>query len=73
MSFPSYPGIPMRSTEHYLIDMADECVQLARAGREMASRLEEMSEKLMAKAVELDTAKQRDEQAPNTVRKSSRK
>jgi hypothetical protein len=39
----------------------------------MASRLEEMSEKLMAKAVELDTAKQRDEQAPNTVRKSSRK
>jgi hypothetical protein len=63
----------MRSTEHYLIDMADECVQLARAGREMASRLEEMSEKLMAKAVELDTAKQRDEHAPNTVRKSSRK
>jgi hypothetical protein len=63
----------MRSTEHYLIDMADECVQLARAGREMASKLEEMSEKLMAKAVELDTAKQRDEQAPNTVRKSSRK
>ena len=63
----------MRSTEHYLIDMADECVQLARAGREMASQLEAMSEKLMAKAVELDTAKQRGEQSPATVRKSVRK
>ncbi len=63
----------MRRTEHYLIDMADECVQLARAGREMASQLEAMSDKLMAKAVELDTAKQRGEQSPTTVRKSARK
>ncbi len=63
----------MRSTEHYLIDMADECVQLARAGREMASQLEAMSDKLMAKAVELDTAKQRGEQSPATGRKSARK
>jgi hypothetical protein len=64
----------MRSTEHYLIDMADECVQLARAGREMAAKLEVMSDKLMAKAVELDTAKQRGEQEQSaTVRKSARK
>jgi hypothetical protein len=64
----------MRSTEHYLIDMADECVQLARAGREMAAKLEAMSDKLMAKAVELDTAKQRGEQEQSaTVRKSARK
>ena len=64
----------MRSTEHYLIDMADECVQLARAGREMAAKLEAMSDKLMAKAVELDTAKQRGEQEqPATVRKSAHK
>ena len=64
----------MRDTEHYLIDMADECVQLARAGRKMASQLEAMSDKLMAKAVELDTEKQRSERGqPNTVRKSARK
>jgi hypothetical protein len=63
----------MRTTEHYLIDLADECVQLARAGRDMASRLETMSDRLMAKAVELDTATQRGEASPNTVRKSARK
>jgi hypothetical protein len=63
----------MRSTEHYLIEVADECVQLARAGREMASQLEAMSDKLMAKAVELDTAKQRVEQPSNAVRKAARK
>jgi hypothetical protein len=52
----------MHKTEQYLIDTADQCVRLARAGREMAADLEAMSNKLMAKAVELDTTRQLDEQ-----------
>jgi hypothetical protein len=71
-AMPAYRDF-MRNTEHDLIDIADECVQLARAGRKMATQLEAMSDKLMAKAVELDTEKQRGEQQPDTVRKSARK
>ena len=64
----------MSKTEHYLIDAADQCVKLARAGRTMADQLEAMSNQLMAKAVELDTAGQRDdEKQSNTIRKSARK
>ena len=51
----------MRKTEQYLIDTADQCIRLARAGREMAADLEAMSNKLMAKAVELDTAREKNE------------
>jgi hypothetical protein len=68
----------MRKTAEYLIDTADQCAQLARAGRDMAARLEAMSNNLMAKAVELDTARQRDEkrpddEKPDRARKAARK
>ena len=49
----------MRNMEQYLIDTADRCIQLARAGREMANSLEAISNDLMAKAVELDSARDR--------------
>ena len=61
----------MRKTEEYLIETADECVKLAKAGRDMAERLEAMSHNLMAKAVALDTARQRDaEKQPAVTRKT---
>ncbi|MDO8878986.1 MAG: hypothetical protein Q8M24_24125 [Pseudolabrys sp.] len=63
----------MRKTEDYLIETADHCVKLARAGREIADELEAMSNDLMAKAVELDTTRQRDEKQPDTMRKAARK
>jgi hypothetical protein len=68
----------MSKTEEFLIDTADQCVELARAGREMATQLEAMSNVLMAKAVELDTARQRDEkrpddEKPDRARKAARK
>lgn len=50
----------MRKTEDYLIETADRCIRLARAGREIAADLEAISNDLMAKAVEIDTARDRD-------------
>ncbi len=44
-------------TEQYLIETADRCIRLAREGRELIGRLEAISNELMAKAVELDTAR----------------
>jgi hypothetical protein len=49
----------MSDTEQYLIDAADRCVRLARVGRELAASLESLSNDLMAKAVELDTVRDR--------------
>ncbi len=64
----------MTKTEEYLIEAADQCVQMARTGREMAEKLEAMSNNLMAKAVELDTIRQRDdERQPDKIRKAARK
>lgn len=64
----------MSKTEEYLIEAADQCVAMARAGREMAEKLEAMSNNLMAKAVELDTLRQRgDVRQPDKVRKTVRK
>ncbi len=63
----------MHNTAHYLIETADQCVQLARAGREMAAKLEAMSNNLMAKAVELDTARERVETRPDGIHKTARK
>ena len=60
----------MGTTEQFLIDKADQCIRLARAGREMADNLEAMSNDLMAKAVELDTARQRDEEQQVIDRKA---
>jgi hypothetical protein len=51
----------MSDTEHYLIEAADKCARLARRGREVAADLEAMSQELMAKAVQLNTARDRDE------------
>jgi hypothetical protein len=63
----------MRKTEQYLIDKADQCIRLAQAGREMAASLEAMSNDLMAKAVDLDTARQRDEKQQPAPGKASAK
>lgn len=51
----------MPDTERYLIETADRCTRLARAGRELAESLEAMSNELMAKAVELDTTRDKDQ------------
>lgn len=45
----------MSDHEQYLLDAADRCIALARMGRELAADLETLSHDLMAKAVELDT------------------
>lgn len=57
----------MSDTEQYLIDTADRCARLARLGREIAADLEAMSNDLMAKAVTIDTARDREQ----TARKKS--
>lgn len=61
----------MRKTEQYLIETADRCIRLARAGRAIAADLDAMSNELMAKAVELDTARQKEAEAPAAARKAS--
>ena len=45
----------MLKTEEYLIETADRCIRLAREGRELIVRLEAISNEMMAKAVEIDT------------------
>lgn len=45
----------MLKTEEYLVDTADRCNRLAREGRQLLERLEAIGNELMAKAVELDT------------------
>ena len=51
----------MPKTEEYLIETADRCTRLAREGRGLVERLEAISHELMAKAVELDTTRDKDE------------
>lgn len=51
----------MLKTEEYLIETADRCIRLAREGRELVDRLEAISNELMAKAVELDTKRDKKE------------
>ncbi|HET9618028.1 MAG TPA: hypothetical protein VFP74_12750 [Pseudolabrys sp.] len=58
----------MSDTEQYLIETADKCARLARLGREIAADLEAMSNDLLAKAVSIDTARDREQ----TTKKSSR-
>ena len=53
----------MFKTEEYLIETADRCTRLAREGRGLIERLEAISHELMAKAVELDTT--RDKRKPS--------
>jgi hypothetical protein len=47
----------MLKTEEYLVDAADRCTKLAREGRGLIERLEAISHELMAKAVEIDTTR----------------
>ena len=47
----------MLKTEEYLVETADRCTRLAREGRGLIERLEAISHELMAKAVELDTTR----------------
>jgi hypothetical protein len=49
----------MPKTAEFLIETADRCTGLAREGRELLERLEAMRNGLMAKAVELDTTRQK--------------
>ena len=51
----------MLKTEEYLVDTADRCIRLAREGRQLIARLEEISNELMAKAVEIDTKRDKNE------------
>jgi hypothetical protein len=54
----------MLKTEEYLIETADRCIRLVREGRELIAILESISNELMAKAVELDTARQKTQTPP---------
>jgi len=49
----------MLRTEEYLVETADRCIRLAKEGRELLASLEAISNGLMAKAVELDTERQK--------------
>ena len=54
----------MLKTEEYLIETADRCSGLAREGRALIERLEAIRNELIAKAVELDTKRDKDKK-PN--------
>jgi hypothetical protein len=54
-------GDNMPKTEEFLIETADRCTGLAREGRDLIERLEVLRNDLMAKAVELDTRRQKEE------------
>jgi hypothetical protein len=56
-----FNGEIMTKTEEYLLETADRCIRLANEGRELVTRLETISNELMAKAVELDTTRQKNE------------
>ena len=51
----------MSKTEEYLVETADRCIRLAKEGRELLANLEAISNDLMAKAVELDTKRQKNQ------------
>ena len=60
----------MSDTEQYLIETADRCARLARRERALAADLEAMSQELLAKAVQLDTARERDQKDGRTSSRS---
>ena len=51
----------MLKTEEYLVETADRCIRLAHEGRQLVARLEAISNELMAKAVELDTRRDKNQ------------
>jgi len=62
----------MLKTEEYLIETADRCIRLAREGRELIERLESISNELMAKAVELDTKRDKTGSGPAEAGETSK-
>jgi hypothetical protein len=54
-------GDIMLKTEEYLVEAADRCTKLAKDGRGLIKQLEDISHELMAKAVELDTKRDKKE------------
>jgi hypothetical protein len=55
----------MAKTEDYLIETADRCKRIAREGRGLIDQLETITDELMAKAVELDTDRDKEESPRN--------
>ena len=53
----------MLKTEEYLVETADRCSRLAREGRQLVDRLEAISHELMAKAVEIDTRRAKNQKS----------
>ena len=62
----------MLKTEEYLVETADRCIRLAREGRKLVKRLETISNELMAKAVEIDTTRDKNEKSHWRARASAR-
>ena len=58
----------MLKTEEYLVDAADRCTRLAREGRSLIERLEAIGHELMAKAVELDTKRDKKKNSADDAR-----
>lgn len=54
----------MLKIEEYLVETAEHCIRLAREGRTPINRLETISNELMAKAVELDTNRDKSQKTP---------
>ena len=54
----------MLKIEEYLVETADHCIRLAREGSTLINRLETISNELMAKAVELDTNRDKSQNTP---------
>jgi hypothetical protein len=50
----------MSKIAEYLIETADRCIRLAREKREAADSLEAIGNDLLAKAVEIDATRQKD-------------
>jgi hypothetical protein len=64
-------GEIMLKTEEYLIETADRCIRLKQEGRDLVTRLETIGNELMAKAVELDTTRQKTQKKPGSAGETS--
>lgn len=56
----------MPNLAEYLIETADRCIRLAREKRQAAEELEAISHELMARAVELDTERDKEARVRDT-------
>ncbi|HEY7999066.1 MAG: hypothetical protein WA743_12195 [Pseudolabrys sp.] len=61
----------MLKTEEYLVETADRCTRLAREGRGLIEQLEAISHELMAKAVEIDTKRDKKQNDTGVVDETS--